>query len=196
MSAPAPIETLLETARSWYEGLPSMTRFAPWPNDLVYSDLPPRTQPGVAEFTAHPGRTTAHGMVLRDAALAAAPYLHWRTGYTEAQVGADFLNRFCWCELAAPEGLYRTETARVTLAYWGAGLWYDWHWHAAEELYSVVSGAAEFFADGLPDATLAPGDTRLHASNQPHAMRTHDTPVLTLINWRGGDMSQMPEIGR
>lgn len=195
MSAEAAIDTLFEAARGWYEGLPAMAGFAPWPEGLERVDLPPQSQPALRDFVAHPGETTAQGRALLQATLAAAPYLHWCTAYDEAEVGRNFLDRFCFCELASPVGHFHAPDARITLAYWGPGLWYDWHWHKAEELYSVVSGGAEFLAQGLPDAHLGPEDTRLHTSDQPHAMRTHDAPVLTLVAWRGGDMTQKPDIG-
>ncbi len=48
----------------------------------------------------------------------------------------------------------------------------------------VVSGSAVFMRDGLPDERLGEGDTSFHKSNQPHAMETHDAPVLCLVAWR------------
>jgi|TARA_B110000259_G_C13827383_1_gene327201 quercetin dioxygenase-like cupin family protein len=70
------------------------------------------------------------------------------------------------------------------MVYMPPRLYYPYHNHPAEEIYMVVSGSAVFKRMGLPDETLAEGDTSFHEGNQPHAMETLAEPVLCLVAWR------------
>ena len=53
-------------------------------------------------------------------------------------------------------------------------------------MYLVVAGEAEFLRKGDDSVTLRSGETCTHASNQPHAMETYDSPVLAYVIWRNG----------
>ena len=110
-----------------------------------------------------------------------------------SEVGRDFHNRFGYCELIGPVGHFHWPEGRICISYWGSGLDYPRHEHAADELYTVVSCRALFISDGDPDAVLGAGGTRLHQSWQPHAIRTADAPVLTVIAWRN-DLDGLPRI--
>ena len=50
----------------------------------------------------------------------------------------------------------------------------------------VLGGEARFLRSGEDDQVLHAGHTSFHASNQPHAMETLDSPVLALVVWRNG----------
>ena len=63
-------------------------------------------------------------------------------------------------------------------------LWYPWHQHPAEEMYSVISGEAEFMRHGRENRVLREGQSCEHHSNQPHAMQTSGKPVLAWVVWR------------
>lgn len=192
MSTRAALTALLEVTRAWHAALPALSGFTPWPNDLHYAPRAANPLPHIDGMRANPATATALSTPLRDALLAAAPDLEWRHTYTEAEVGSDFLNRYGWFELAGPTGHFLSHQARITAAYWGEGLYYPRHQHPAEELYSIVSGHALFHADGEADLTLGPEGTRFHAANQPHAMTTTDSPVLTLVMWRGEGLGDNP----
>ena len=56
----------------------------------------------------------------------------------------------------------------------------------SREAYLVIAGEAEFMREGEPNATLRAGDISIHGSNQPHAMQTHDHPVMAMVVWRNG----------
>ena len=43
---------------------------------------------------------------------------------------------------------------------------------------------AAFHREGDPTEVLRPGGTSFHASNQPHAMETTDSPVMCYVTWR------------
>lgn len=187
-------DTALAAARDWRAACPVQCDFAPWPDDLVYVPRAPAQVPGLAHLIADPGAAPEAARPLRDALLAIAPFAEWRLSYTEDEVGADFLRRFGWFELAGPEGHFHTLRTRITVGYWGPGLFYPRHQHEPEELYTVVSGRALFHADGEADRALAPGQTRLHRASQPHALTTTDSPVLTLVFWRGAGLAHPPRI--
>ncbi|WP_371226878.1 dimethylsulfonioproprionate lyase family protein [Roseovarius sp. 2305UL8-3] len=194
MTQRAALDTLLQAAQDWQAALPEMAAFTPWPNDLRYVPRAPHALPHLDVLHSNPGTTTETGLPLRDAVLSAAPFLEWRHTYTEAEVGRHYLDNFGWFELAGPEGHFETHQARVTFGYWGPGLFYPRHQHGPEELYSIVSGRAIFHADGETDAEIAAQGTRLHQSNQPHAMTTTDDPILTMVLWRGAGLAESPRM--
>lgn len=196
MSAQPSLNRALQAAKGWHSGLPALAAFCPWPDDLSATDLPAHPLPAAKLIASDPGTTSPPGMALQQAITAAIPHLHWQHGYSAAEVGQDFLDRFCWCELIGPAGHFQSQTIRLTLAYWGPNLFYPRHHHRAEEIYSIVSGRALFHADGLPDADLGSEATRQHASNQPHAMTTQAAPVLTLVLWRPPGLTDMFELSQ
>lgn len=187
-------DAALAAARDWHGASPVQRGFAPWPEDLTYVSREPVQVPGLAHLVNDPGAASAASQALRDAILAIAPFVEWRLTYTEDEVGADFLQRFGWFELAGPEGHFVTNSARITVGFWGANLFYPRHQHEPEELYTIVSGAGLFHADGEDDCMLGPGATRVHGVNQPHAMTTTDAPILTLVYWRGAGLADPPRM--
>lgn len=194
MTARAALDALLAAARDWHGALPALREFEPWPDDLTYAARAPHPLPVIAHLQADPGTASARSHPLRDALVAAAPHIEWRHTYTEAEVGRDFLNRYGWFELAGPYGHYVSHQCRLTVGYWGPHLNYGWHQHAPEEIYSIVSGRALFRLDGAEDQELGPEQTRLHGSDQPHAMDTHDQPVLAFVMWRGDGLADAPRM--
>ncbi len=191
---PLAMTTLRDAAIALIATMPALSAFVPVPDDLTFVDRPPHPVPGVAHLLADCGATDAGTETFVQSVRQAAPFADWQQTYTEAQVGADFLARYGWIELWGPQGHFFSATARAYVAFWGAGLDYDWHWHEAEELYLVVSGGALFRAKDMPDAALSAGDTRLHLSNQPHAMQTGKNPILTLVLWRGPGLDGVPHM--
>lgn len=194
-------EQALEAARALHAVSSALSAFQPWPEDLEWSGRPLNPVPCIPLVANDPGAPADHGTpgaaevrALQQAIMAAAPYAEWRLTYTEDEVGGDFLSRYGWFELAGPEGHFRTLQTRMTVGYWGAGLYYPWHEHEPEELYSVLSGAALFEAEGEEARRLGPGDTRLHKSLQRHAMTTEDQPILTFVLWRGAGLAENPRM--
>lgn len=124
----------------------------------------------------------------------AAPFAEWRQSYTSEEVGETFLANYAYSEIVGPQGHFFSDSLRAYIAWWGAELDYPSHAHEAEEIYCILAGHAQFRADGLPEARLGPGDTRVHAPWQRHAMNTTDSPVLTLVLWRGEGLNGLPEL--
>lgn len=192
MTARSLFDAALAAARDWHAGLPAAHAFCDWPQHLHYRERAPRHLPACDLITSAPGQTSNRSARLVEALQAVAPHLEWRLTYTADEVGQHFLDNYGWFELAGPDGHFITDEARITVGYWGPGLEYGRHHHRAEELYTVVAGQAVFKADGEADREIGPEGTRLHASDQSHAMTTTDSPILTLVFWRGAGLSDMP----
>ena len=185
-----PLHRLLAEAQRFHEATPALTGFAPWPDDLTAGDNDPVHVPAADIVAAYGAPSHAPDFVA--AIRAAAPLMEWRQSYTEAEVGAEFLSRYCYFELFGPRGHFRTDQARGYVGYWGEELHYDWHAHEAEELYFVLGGSARFMAEGRDDALVSAGETQHHKHNQRHAMTTGDEPILTYVLWRGAGLAGMP----
>lgn len=189
-------DAALAAAKTWHAALPKAAAFCAWPTDLRYKHSAPCPLNATTLIQTAPGTPSPASEPLLNALQALAPHLEWRHTYTVDEVGQHFLDHFGWFELAGPTGHFITHEARITVGYFGAGLHYGRHQHAAEELYTVVSGHATFHLDHAQDARLGPGDTRFHASNHPHALTTTDSPLLILVFWRGEGLADPPAMTR
>lgn len=174
-----------DAVRVLSSGTPALSAFTEMPEMLESRHLPAQDIPASRLFGTDEAAASAGTLSVLQAAKVLTPSAHWLRHYTEDQVGADFMARYGFFELAGPDGHLDWPDHRAFFAYWGPGLHYDWHHHAAEELYIVLSGEAEFHVDGLPTRTLGPGETSHHASHQSHALTTRDRSVTTLVLWRG-----------
>ena len=175
---------------------PELAGFGPFDVYAPASDLDARAVPAIPLLKALKAETHAHTVPLVAAVIAMAEDVHWRKSYSEAEIGRDFLDRFCSMELVGPTGHFRSNATRAFVAFWDSGLHYPWHHHEAEELYFILAGEAMFEAEGLAPVLLGPGDSRFHGSNQPHAMDTRHCPILALVLWRGPGMDGRPRVGR
>ncbi|MEL7012523.1 MAG: dimethylsulfonioproprionate lyase family protein [Pseudomonadota bacterium] len=187
-------EDALAAVKAWHGALPAASAFCQWPDNLRYEPRSPHTLPATDLVKTAPGNTSPVSIHVVRAFQALALYLEWRLTYTADEVGQHFLDNFGWFELAGPTGHFITHQTRITVGYWGPGLDYPRHQHRAEELYTVLSGSGLFKADGVPDRILGPEDTCLHLSDQPHALITQDSPILTLVFWRGDGLGDAPAL--
>lgn len=192
MTVRALFDDALRAAKAWHMALPALNQFCPWPERLIYQERLPHLLPATTLMQSAPGQESDQSAPLLSALQALAPYLEWRHTYTVDEVGQHFLDTFGWFELAGPTGHFITDETRITVGYWGPSLRYERHQHVAEELYTVVSGEAQFMSDGEPDEILRAEGTRFHASNQPHALQTLASPLLVLVFWRGDGLCDPP----
>ena len=110
--------------------------------------------------------------------------LPWVYHYGERAGEESLASRIAFAELIGPDGPMSTADARVGLTLIAPRTFYPLHAHPAVELYWVMSGHAEWLTAGSTQVA-APGRFVLHHSNQPHAMRTRDEPLLALWGWSG-----------
>lgn len=174
---------------------PELLAFAGWPA-ITFVGKPHSHLPVAGILADYEADHVGPSADLHRAVQAVAAHADWQHTYTEDEVGADFLARYGYFELIGPSGHFHSDEIRGYIAYWGDKLVYDWHLHEAEELYYIISGRALFQTEGEVPQVLMPGDIRIHKSNQPHAMTTTDSPVLTLVLWRGAGLSGLPRMGR
>ncbi|WP_419904858.1 dimethylsulfonioproprionate lyase family protein [Kiloniella sp.] len=81
--------------------------------------------------------------------------------------------------------LFSSNNILCGLFYLGPNQLYPEHKHPAVELYVVLSGKADWKRGRKDWQSRDPGEYFFHASNQPHAMRTNDEPLLALWAWSG-----------
>lgn len=187
------LDDVLEAARLLHQRHPDLAAFGPWPTDLVWSELQPKTVPAVTLIQN--SELTACGPTrdLEKAIQATAHLANWRLTYSEDEVGADFLRRYGYYELFGPTGHFHSKQLRGYVAFWGPWLNYDWHSHAAEEIYLILSGQA-LFKTPQDEVEIGPNQTRFHASRQSHAMVTTDQPILAFVLWRGEGLNDLPRM--
>lgn len=123
-----------------------------------------------------------HPQLRTQLALNAAK-LHWATG--GMTMPESFRDRYCYCELAGPDGMIGAPDIRFGVYLQARDTDYPRHWHEAREHYLVLSGTAQWQTDDDPHVERNPGEAFLHAENQPHATLTDDQPLLALWIWQG-----------
>jgi hypothetical protein len=187
------LDDVLEAARQLHQAHPDLSEFGTWPTDLTTTQLEPSPIPAVELVRNFDAGCSEMTKALSDAIKTTAHLAHWKVTYTEDEVGADFLQRYGYYELFGPTGHFHSTQLRGYVAYWGAGLNYDWHSHQAEELYLTLAGGAVFRIAG-DDSFVGPNQTRHHNSWQSHAMTTTDQPILTFVLWRGEGMDDLPRM--
>ena len=177
------LPALLEAIRAAHDANPALGAFVGFPDDLHEIDLTARHLPCADHMYGDALLKTADNPLAR-AFFAAGPEAFWRDTYAGTNIGDDFMNRFgCYCAIGSG-GAWDSNQMKGYVVTMPPGLHYPWHHHPAEEMYVVLAGEAEFFREGEPMELLREGDTSFHASNQPHAMETRDSPVMCYVTWR------------
>ncbi len=187
--------TLYATLSAFVQSSPAVIEFAGWPQ-AEYRETAPLPVPVIETLAGWQGAMIPETQALCDALRTVWMLAHWQQTYSEAEVGRNFLDNYGYFELVGPFGHFHSEDIRAYIAYWGPGLYYDWHRHEAEELYVILAGEAVFEAEGQSAALLRAGDVRMHTSNQPHAMLTEGSGVLALVLWRGSGLDGAARMGR
>ena len=175
---------LLNAARTAHEAHPELNAFCAFPDDIIAQ---PVSAYSINAAALMAGETDLSSPAYADLCAAfqmAGPHAHWRETYADTNIGQDFMDRFgCYC-LIGDGGAFGSNKMRAWVVYMPADLWYTWHQHPAEEMYLVLAGQAAFLRDGAEPEVLQAGGTSFHASNQSHAMRTSDHPVMAYVVWR------------
>jgi len=167
-------------------------------SDALNADLPlelptARWLPAVALLPSVSTCSSDITQPLVTALVAAKDVLEWQRSYTETDgFDADYLARYGWFNLVSPEGPYVSDTLRISVGYWGMGLYYKEHWHEPEEYYLVLGGRATFLSEGQVSRDCVPGDIIYHKSNQPHAIDVTPGPLLAMAVWRGKGLVAKP----
>ena len=125
-----------------------------------------------------------------------APSLAWRQSYTRDEVDAAFLQNYGWSELLRPAEKRTSAQISCGVVVVGPGTLYPHHRHEAEEIYVPLSGTAAWQQGDALWREHPPGTLIHHLSEEPHAMRTGEEPLLAIYLWRSTDLAQKARLGR
>ena len=176
--------TLLDEARAAHARLPALAGFCAFPDDFTEQMVTPHHIPAADLMCNDPNLFSEGFEGFRDALIAAGPLAQWRETYKGTAIAEDFLNRFACYEFIGQDAPFGTDRMRGFVVYQPPGLHYPWHHHPAEEMYVVLAGEAEFAIEGEGSKTLRAGATVYHRSMVPHALTTHQHPILAYVLWR------------
>lgn len=112
------------------------------------------------------------------------PNLAWQHGYKESEMSREFAENFGNADVIGPYGLVFSPNFRLGVVLLGPETHYPSHAHPATEIYYILSGEAEWYS-GQNKSLVGAGSMILHHSNEPHAMLTKRTPLLSIYTWRG-----------
>jgi mannose-6-phosphate isomerase-like protein (cupin superfamily) len=111
-------------------------------------------------------------------------FLPWTYHYP-ARAGEETLaTHIAFAELIGPDGPMSAPHTRAGFTLIAPDTSYPMHAHPAVELYWVMSGHA-LWETATARRIVPPGEFVLHRSNEAHAMRTFDEPLLALWGWSG-----------
>ncbi len=114
-----------------------------------------------------------------------APALPWADTSANKTMPKGFRGRYSAAQIIAPDGLIPAVDFRFGTYLQHPDTWYPIHRHAAEELYFILSGTAEWTRDGVDGQPEPPGTLIRHAPHERHATRTLGEPLLALWVWLG-----------
>jgi hypothetical protein len=187
---------------------PALTRFlADWPASPHTLSQPVARYPGSRDPTAPPlavlrwlPRVAADadwfGAGFVNSLCAAAGSLAWQQTYSVADVGEWFLQNYGWAELLTPGAATGVAQISCGVLVLGPNTFYPAHRHEAEEIYLPLAGTAEWQQGDAAWRRRSPGTLIHHSSEEPHAMRTGEHPLLAMYLWRSVDLSQDARLDR
>ena len=142
----------------------------------------PKRTPALRQLPRALASPGAHPLV-RDHLLDLAEGLPW-TDRNFAMPGS-FAGRYAYVEIVGPTGVLAHDGFRFGLYLQTLNSFYPSHSHAAEELYFVLSGIAQWQRGDRPFAAQDVGNAIHHRPWESHAMRTAAEPLLAIWAWVG-----------
>ena len=111
-----------------------------------------------------------------------SPFLAWQT--RGAFTDSNSTNR-AYVEFLGPEGMLKSNEIRLGVYWHDRHTFYPRHRHEAIELYHIVSGTAYWQHISEEWVPRPPDSFVIHQSNEDHATKTGDQPLLALWSWLG-----------
>jgi hypothetical protein len=172
-------------------GAPELTPFLDaWPAAAPLRPVTAARIPVLRYLAAARDAAPPFSAAFLDTFVNSAHTLEWRRTYTRAEVGAEFLDRYGWTELAGLAGPVPCDRVACGVLLLGPEVTYPAHRHEAEEIYVPLSGTAAWRHGGTDWQQRAPGTVIHHLPDESHAMRTAAAPLLALYLWRSHDLAQ------
>ncbi len=119
----------------------------------------------------------------------------WEQSYKKADglVGDDMLAGYGFIETIGKWGPFISDRVRSGIGVWGPNVLYPRHHHAAEELYLVLAGTAQFDLGEGDQRTVAQkvaGEAVYVPPNLVHGLRTTTQPLVVFYIWQAGDLRE------
>ena len=123
--------------------------------------------------------------------------LRWEQSYRKADrlVPQAMLDGYAFAEIIGQRGPFVSERIRAGIGVWGPGINYPRHRHAAEEIYALLAGSAEFQLGDAPPTTRHADDVVYVAPDTRHGFRTGDGILVVYYLWQAGDLRQTSVFG-
>ncbi|MGI9462748.1 MAG: dimethylsulfonioproprionate lyase family protein [Aestuariivirgaceae bacterium] len=118
--------------------------------------------------------------------------LKWEQSYTRADgvVGDDMLSGYGFAEVIGRHGPFVSARVRAGIGVWGPHIDYPAHRHAAEEVYVVLAGSADFRLGDKPPEARTAGDTVHVPAMLTHGFHTNEEPFVVFYIWQSGDLRE------
>jgi len=129
-------------------------------------------------------RATAETAELVARVVDLAPALAWERAPAD-ETPAEYYKGHAYCMIAGNGGFLPSDRFMLGLFLIAPGVFYPNHAHAADEVYYVLGGRAEWQIAGGAFEAEGPGGLVAMPSMTPHALRTGADPVLILWAWYG-----------
>lgn len=159
-----------------------------------FSPPQPQRLPGCRHL---PEAVTAGVIVSMDLCHAIATIedqLHWTNGDFYAKDAKDqmgFTENAAYAEIIGTSGLFTGDDFRMGLMLLGPGLHYIDHYHAAPELYWLLTGPIEYSRSQGHFKPVGTASTIWNKPNEIHAMKTGERPLLAVWAW-ANDVNRLP----
>ena len=141
-------------------------------------------------LTAVAGESPPHGEPLLAAIKGSYQTLPWAAP-PPSYIGDAFHKKSAYVQLVGPKIHddrtipFTSDNVAVGLMLLAPELLYPPHYHKAAEYYGILTGLAEWQIYYNPPVFHPPGAHIFHPSEAPHAMQTHDEPLLLVWAWTG-----------
>ncbi len=109
----------------------------------------------------------------------------YRAGYEDGRISRDVAAHMHTVELIGSNGVVTDSDCRIGLFVQEPSVDYSVRTHAAEELFIVIAGEAEWQQSENPYVKRGAGARIHHASYEPHASRTTNSAILAAWAWVG-----------
>jgi len=185
-------QALLEATRALHRDLPELAAFCDFPDPVRPQACVAKHDPLCDAMLEQTGLCPLPGLhPFYASVMAAARGAQWRDTYRDTAFGETLHASFGSFEVVGRDTVLGAEGMRSFLVYQAPGFHYPLHHHPAEEIYLVLAGAGEFHLQGAPSRRLGPGETAHHPVNAPHALTTHEEPLVAYVVWKG-DIQKKP----
>ena len=114
----------------------------------------------------------------------------WMYGYETGEMTENLINNFAYTELIGSEGNIKADKFTIGLVLQGPNTFYPSHYHSTKEVYFILYGKAHWYYQNSFLGLKKEGELIYHDSSAIHAMKTFESPMLSLFTWTGGNGHQ------